>query len=94
MLVDVQRKTCTAGEQTKFTFKATSVSFVVKNFTTAPMLVCLAEWDDNNTIMVAAQTAENIVSNPDPAAGMARGATATVIVQAEADGIVEVIRDD
>lgn len=94
MLVDVQRKTCTAGELTEFTFKATSVSFVVKNFTTAPALVCLAEWDDSNAVMVAAQTAENIVSNPDPAAGMARGATATVIVQAEAAGIVEVIRDD
>lgn len=91
-MVDVIRKTCNAGEQTKFEFSATSVAYRVKNFTTAPLLVCLGEWDDSQTVMVGTKMAETIISHSN--SSKVRRATATVIIKTSAVGIVEVIRDD
>ena len=93
-MIDAVRKTCTAGEKTEFRFRATSISYLVKNFTSAPITVCLRTWDDNQTVMVAAMTAETVISNLDPDKIMTREATSTVIVCTEQTGIVEVIRDD
>lgn len=93
-MIDAVRKTCNAGEKTEFKFRATSIAYLVKNFTSAPITVCMQTWDDSQTVMVAAMTAETIVSNREPYNMMQRGTTSTVIVQAEQSGIVEVIRDD
>lgn len=93
-MIDVVRKTCNAGEKTEFQFRATAISYLVKNFTSAPITVCFRTWDDSQTVMVAAMTAETVVSNREPYNMMQRGTTSTVIVQAEQAGIVEVIRND
>lgn len=93
-MIDAVRKICNAGEKTEFKFRATSIAYRVKNFTDAPVTVCLREWDDAQSIMVGAGIAETIVSNREPSEMMQRGATATVIVMAEQTGTVEVIRDD
>lgn len=94
MLVDTVRKTCTAGDNTPFIFRTTSIAFVVKNFTTEPIYVCLGTWSEQQSVMIAAGMWECIRSNPDPAACMTRSATATVLVRAQTAGIVEVRRYD
>lgn len=93
-MIDSVRKTCNAGEKTEFRFRATSIAYRVKNFTSGPIVVCLRTWDDDQSIMVGAGIAETIVVNREPAEMMQRSTTSTVIVQAEQSGIVEVIRDD
>ncbi|MGM9622403.1 MAG: hypothetical protein ACI3X2_03665 [Butyricicoccus porcorum] len=93
-MIDAVRKTCNAGEKTEFKFRATSIAYRVKNFTSGPVCVCLREWDDSQSIMVSAGMAETVVSNREPTEMMQRGTTATVIVTAEQTGTVEVIRDD
>lgn len=93
-MIDVVRKNCTAGNQTTFKFKTTAVCFLVKNFTSAAVLVCLGKWDESQAVMVGSGIAETIASNSDPASYMTRNATATVIVRSEASGTVEVIRYD
>lgn len=93
-MIDVVRKTCNADEKTEFKFRSTSIAFLVKNFTSAPVTVCFKAWDENQSVMVGAGIAETIVANPDPTDMMKRGATSTVIVSAEQSGIVEVIRND
>lgn len=94
IMLDAVRKSCPAGEKAEFHFKASSIAYRVKNFTSGPIIVCLRTWDDSQSIMVAAGMAETVISNPDPSNMMQRGTTSTVIVQAEQTGIVEVIRDD
>lgn len=93
-MIDSVRKTCTAGEKTEFQFRAASIAYLIKNFTSAPITVCFRTWDDNQTVMVAAMTAETVVSNREPYNMMQRGTTSTVIVLAEQSGTVEVIRND
>lgn len=93
-MIDSVRKTCNAGVKTEFQFRATSISYLVKNFTSGPIIVCLRTWDDSRSVMVAAMTAETVVSNREPYNMMQRGTTSTVIVSAEQTGIVEVIRND
>lgn len=93
-MIDVVRKTCNAGAQTVFAFKAASTSCCVKNFTSAPILVCLGTWDESQSVKIQSGMWERIRSNPDPAKLMTRSAASTVIVQAEVAGEVEVQRDD
>lgn len=88
-MIDVVRKTCIAGEQTSFQFSTASISYRIKNFTSAPVLVCLgSEWNDAQAIMVGAGIAESIQSNS------AYDTTSVVIVKSEAAGMIEVIRND
>lgn len=93
-MVDVIRKICTANAQTEFKFQATSVSFLIKNFTSSDILVCLHEWDTGRTVKIAAGMWECIRTNPDPERCMTRSTADTVIVQANQTGEVEVRRDD
>ena len=93
-MIDVVRKTCNAGEKISFVFKSPCNSFFVKNFTAGAVLVCLGVWDDSQSIMVGAGTAETVMSNVDNDKMITRAEVSTVIVQAEQTGIVEVIRDD
>lgn len=93
-MVDVIRKTCAANAQTEFKFQATSVSFLVKNFTSSDILVCLHQWDEAQTVKIASGMWERIRTNPDPARCMTRSTAGAVIVQASAAGEVEVRRDD
>lgn len=93
-MIDVARKICNAGETTIFSFQTTSVAYCVKNFTQSPVLVCLGKWGDSQSIKIGAGMWQCVKSNPNPKEGMTRAATAVVLVQAEADGEVEVQRDD
>lgn len=93
-MLDVVRQTCSAGENTIFSFRATAIRFCVKNFTGSPVLVCVGHWDDNQSIKIAAGMYEMIQTNSEPEHGMARQATATVIIKAETSGEVEVQRYD
>lgn len=91
-MLDVVRQTCSAGENTTFSFRATSIRYCVKNFTNAPILVCLGHWNDNQSVRIDAGMYEIIQTNSEPEYGMARQATSKVIVKAEAAGEVEVQR--
>lgn len=93
-MIDVVRKNCSVDTQTEFKFKAAAIAYLVKNFTSAPALVCLDKWDEAQAVMVAANCAESIASNPDPAHNSVRSTTKVVIVQVQQEGTVEVIRDD
>ena len=93
-MIDAVRKTCTAGTKTEFNFRATSIAYRVKNFTSGPITVCLRTWDDDQSVMIGAGIAETIVATREPTEMMQRSTTATVIVQADQTGTVEVIRDD
>lgn len=65
-MIDSVRKTCNAGEPTEFQFRATSIAFLVKNFTSAPVTVCFKAWDEKQSVMIADMTAETVVSNREP----------------------------
>ncbi|MGN1014336.1 MAG: hypothetical protein ACI4PM_03145 [Butyricicoccus sp.] len=93
-MVDVIRKNCIAGEKAVFEMTAPSIAFLVKNFTNASLLACIGEWDEDQTIMVAAGTAESICTNPDPERCMTRATAQKVIIQPTETGTVEVIRND
>ncbi len=93
-MLDVMRKTCAAGEQTTFTFQATSIAFSVKNFTGAAILVCMGSWDESQSIKISSGIREYIQANIDPGRGMTCAATAKIIVQSAETGEVEVQRCD
>lgn len=88
-MIDVVRKTCIAGEHTKFQFSTPSISYRIKNFTSAPIFVCFgSKWDDAQTVMIGSGTAEKSTSNSP------YDTTSSVIVMTETSGIVEVIQND
>ncbi|MCD8356310.1 MAG: hypothetical protein LUE11_07045 [Clostridia bacterium] len=94
-MIDVVSKQCSAGTIETFALQTTSVSFRVKNFTDDFIKVCLGKtWDAAHAVTIDAGMAEIVESNTNPNKHLTREATNTVLIRAEATGLVEVIRND
>lgn len=94
MFIDVVRKEIEPFIPVPFQLHTPACSFHVKNFTQDYIFVCLDHWDDSQSVMIGAGMCESINSNPDIDKSMTRTPTDTVVVTANAAGIVEVIRYD
>ena len=93
-MIDVMRKSCTAGTETRFQLKSAATRFLVKNFTGGNIDVCAGyTFDSDESIRIAAGMYQVLEINTDPV-DLVSAATDTVIIKTVESGIVEVQRVD
>ena len=93
-MIDVMRKSCTAGTETRFQLKSAATRFLVKNFTGGNIDVCPGyTFDSDESIRIAAGMYQVLEINTDPV-DLVTAATNTVIIKTVESGIVEVQRVD
>lgn len=93
-MIDVMRKSCTAGTETRFQLKSAATRFLIKNFTDGNIDVCVGyTFDSNESVRIAAGMYQVIEINMDPV-DLMTAATDTVIIKTVESGIVEVQRVD
>lgn len=93
-MIDVVRKSCTAGTVTRFQLKSAATRFLVKNFTDGDIDVSADyTFDNNESVRIAAGMYQLIEINTDPV-DLVTAATDTIVVKATSAGNVEVQRVD
>lgn len=93
-MIDVMRKSCTAGTEMRFQLKSAATRFLVKNFTDGNIDVCAGyTFDSNESVRIAAGMYQVIEINMDPV-DLVTASTDTVIIKTVESGIVEVQRVD